>query len=124
MNHFIEKALNLPPIDQIGFVVKNLEASIRLYDPFFGPFSGTLKNHNLQRHWCQMGSKLEPKGALFGAFFEQTPKTEKCVSTAPACTDCIWTPPVEHPGRPKSGEKNRSLKKIRFFSAVLHILWI
>ena len=39
MNHFIEKALNLPPIDQIGFVVKNLEASIRLYDPFFGPFS-------------------------------------------------------------------------------------
>ena len=39
MDHFIEKALNLPPIDQIGFVVKDIEASIKLYDPLFGPFS-------------------------------------------------------------------------------------
>jgi catechol 2,3-dioxygenase-like lactoylglutathione lyase family enzyme len=39
MDHFIEKALNLPPLDQIGFVVKDIEASIKLYDPLFGPFS-------------------------------------------------------------------------------------
>ncbi len=39
MDHFIEKALNLSPLDQIGFVVKDIEASIKLYDPLFGPFS-------------------------------------------------------------------------------------
>ena len=39
MDHFIEKALNLSPLDQIGFVVKDIEASIKLYDPLFGLFS-------------------------------------------------------------------------------------
>lgn len=31
--------LGLPPVDQIGFVVRNLEAAVALYGPLFGPFS-------------------------------------------------------------------------------------
>ena len=30
--------LGLPPIDQIGFVVRDLDAAIELYAPLFGPF--------------------------------------------------------------------------------------
>ena len=31
--------LGLPPADQIGFVVRDLDAAMALYDPLFGPFS-------------------------------------------------------------------------------------
>ncbi len=31
--------LGLPPIDQIGFVVKDLDAWVRQFDPVFGPFT-------------------------------------------------------------------------------------
>jgi methylmalonyl-CoA/ethylmalonyl-CoA epimerase len=31
--------LDLPPADQIGFVVRDLKAAMALYDPLFGPFS-------------------------------------------------------------------------------------
>jgi catechol 2,3-dioxygenase-like lactoylglutathione lyase family enzyme len=31
--------LGLPPADQIGFVVRNLDAAMAMYDPLFGPFS-------------------------------------------------------------------------------------
>ena len=34
----VQKQLNLPPADQIGFVVPNLEESIARYEPLFGPF--------------------------------------------------------------------------------------
>lgn len=30
--------LGLPPIDQVGFVVRDLEAARALYEPMFGPF--------------------------------------------------------------------------------------
>ena len=33
------KQLNLPPADQIGFVVRNMDAALALYEPLFGPFS-------------------------------------------------------------------------------------
>jgi methylmalonyl-CoA/ethylmalonyl-CoA epimerase len=33
------KALGLPPADQVGFVVRDLEAAMRLYAPLFGPFT-------------------------------------------------------------------------------------
>lgn len=33
------KSLGLPPIDQIGFVVRDIEAWIERYDALFGPFS-------------------------------------------------------------------------------------
>lgn len=33
------KSLGLPPIDQIGFVVRDLNAWIERYDALFGPFS-------------------------------------------------------------------------------------
>lgn len=39
MSSELEVALDLPPIDQVGFVVKDLEAAIKAYDPMFGPFS-------------------------------------------------------------------------------------
>lgn len=31
--------LGLPPIDQIGFVVRDLDAAVARYEPMFGPFS-------------------------------------------------------------------------------------
>jgi methylmalonyl-CoA/ethylmalonyl-CoA epimerase len=31
--------LDLPPADQIGLVVRNLEAAMALYEPLFGPFT-------------------------------------------------------------------------------------
>lgn len=31
--------LELPPMDQVGFVVRDLEAALELYEPLFGPFS-------------------------------------------------------------------------------------
>lgn len=34
----VQKQLELPPADQIGFVVRNLEESITKYNPLFGPF--------------------------------------------------------------------------------------
>jgi methylmalonyl-CoA/ethylmalonyl-CoA epimerase len=30
--------MDLPPMDQVGFVYKNLEAAMELYAPMFGPF--------------------------------------------------------------------------------------
>ncbi|MEH6551076.1 MAG: VOC family protein [Pseudomonadales bacterium] len=39
MNAKAQETLSLPPLDQIGFVVKDLDAAIRLYEPLFGPFS-------------------------------------------------------------------------------------
>lgn len=38
MSNELKSALNLPPIDQVGFVVKDLEAAIAVYEPMFGPF--------------------------------------------------------------------------------------
>jgi len=31
--------IGLPPIDQVGFVVRDLERAMALYEPLFGPFS-------------------------------------------------------------------------------------
>lgn len=33
------KSLGLPPIDQIGFVVRDLDAWVKKYDALFGPFN-------------------------------------------------------------------------------------
>ena len=33
------RQLGLPPISQLGHVVRNLEASMALYEPLYGPFS-------------------------------------------------------------------------------------
>ena len=35
----LQSALNLPAIDQIGFVVKDLSQAIKAYEPLFGPFT-------------------------------------------------------------------------------------
>ena len=39
MNNELQKQLDLPAIDQIGFVVKDIEQSMKKYAPLFGPFS-------------------------------------------------------------------------------------
>ncbi len=31
--------VELPPIDQVGYVVRNLDATVARYEPLFGPFS-------------------------------------------------------------------------------------
>lgn len=33
------QAIGLPPIDQVGFVVRDIDAAIAQYEPLFGPFS-------------------------------------------------------------------------------------
>ena len=35
----IRKQLDLPRLDQVGFVVRDMEAALALYEPMFGPFS-------------------------------------------------------------------------------------
>jgi catechol 2,3-dioxygenase-like lactoylglutathione lyase family enzyme len=39
MKEAIRAQLNLPKLDQVGFVVRNLEQMLLLYEPLFGPFS-------------------------------------------------------------------------------------
>ena len=39
MNTNIPKALNLPPVNQIGFVVRDLELALKQYEPLFGEFT-------------------------------------------------------------------------------------
>jgi len=39
MNRDVTRALTLPKLDQVGFVVRDLEKSLVLYEPLFGPFS-------------------------------------------------------------------------------------
>ena len=35
----MENTLNLPPVNQVGFVVKDLEAALAHYEPLFGEFT-------------------------------------------------------------------------------------
>jgi catechol 2,3-dioxygenase-like lactoylglutathione lyase family enzyme len=39
MSEDIRKQLDLPDLDQVGFVVRDLERALALYEPVFGPFS-------------------------------------------------------------------------------------
>ena len=39
MTEKIRQAVNLPPCDQVGFVVKDMSAAMALYEPLFGPFT-------------------------------------------------------------------------------------
>tara|TARA_B100001540_G_scaffold289735_1_gene285930 strand:- start:144 stop:620 length:477 start_codon:yes stop_codon:yes gene_type:complete len=39
MSDVIRQQLDLPPLDQVGFVVRDLDAALALYEPMFGPFS-------------------------------------------------------------------------------------
>ena len=51
--------LDLPKLDQVGFVVKSLEQSLALYEPMFGPFKmmepGPMEyNYRGQQETCNM----------------------------------------------------------------------
>jgi catechol 2,3-dioxygenase-like lactoylglutathione lyase family enzyme len=39
MNEEVREKLNLPQMDQVGFVVRDLDEAVALYEPMFGPFS-------------------------------------------------------------------------------------
>jgi len=39
MGEHIREQMNLPDLDQVGFVVRDLEQALALYEPLFGPFS-------------------------------------------------------------------------------------
>lgn len=39
MDENVHAQLNLPKLDQVGFVVRDLEQTLMLYEPLFGPFS-------------------------------------------------------------------------------------
>jgi methylmalonyl-CoA/ethylmalonyl-CoA epimerase len=39
MHENLREQLNLPQLDQVGFVVRDLEKTLMLYQPLFGPFS-------------------------------------------------------------------------------------
>ena len=39
MEHELREKLDLPPIDQVGFVVRDMDAALALYEPVFGPFT-------------------------------------------------------------------------------------
>ncbi len=39
MNEEVREKLNLPPMDQVGFVVRDLDQAVAFYEPMFGPFS-------------------------------------------------------------------------------------
>jgi catechol 2,3-dioxygenase-like lactoylglutathione lyase family enzyme len=39
MSEDIRQQLNLPKLDQVGFVVRDMQAALALYEPMFGPFS-------------------------------------------------------------------------------------
>ncbi len=39
MSTDIQQQLELPKLDQVGFVVRDLESAMALYEPMFGPFS-------------------------------------------------------------------------------------
>jgi catechol 2,3-dioxygenase-like lactoylglutathione lyase family enzyme len=46
-------SLGLPPADQVGFVVRDLEASMKLYGPLFGPWSrmdGSVTDSDFRGH--------------------------------------------------------------------------
>ena len=39
MSDNLQATLDLPDLNQVGFVVRNLEQALALYEPMFGPFS-------------------------------------------------------------------------------------
>ncbi len=39
MGDDLRRQLNLPNLDQVGFVVRDLRSALALYEPLFGPFS-------------------------------------------------------------------------------------
>ena len=39
MEHSLQEKLDLPPLDQVGFVVRDMAAALALYEPLFGPFT-------------------------------------------------------------------------------------
>jgi len=67
MSSDLQLSLGLPPADQVGFVVRDLEAAIRLYTPLFGEFRrmdaldmewdyrGRRETSSLQLAMCQCG---------------------------------------------------------------------
>ena len=65
----IPASLGLPPADQIGLVVRNLDDAMRLYEPLFGPFEvveGTVTAAQYRGHTadCHLRCAFGRSGAL------------------------------------------------------------
>jgi catechol 2,3-dioxygenase-like lactoylglutathione lyase family enzyme len=69
MTEDIRQVLDLPPCDQVGFVVRDMEAALALYEPLFGPFStmdpGPMTyNYRGQQEECDMRLAFGKSGEL------------------------------------------------------------
>ena len=53
MSTELQKQLNLPAVNQIGFVVKDLQAAIKRYEPMFGEFT-TMESNDME--WDYRGT--------------------------------------------------------------------
>ena len=84
--------------------------------PFFWSEFGNPFFHQKMQFWRKIASNMNPKWGLLEAIFGKSAKTEKCVSTAPARTDCIWAHPVERSGRLKNRRKKGTYLRTAFFS--------
>jgi catechol 2,3-dioxygenase-like lactoylglutathione lyase family enzyme len=59
MSEDIRQQLDLPDLNQVGFVVRDLEKALELYEPLFGPFSRMdpgpmMYNYRGQQEECDM----------------------------------------------------------------------
>jgi methylmalonyl-CoA/ethylmalonyl-CoA epimerase len=69
MSDDIRQALELPPCDQVGFVVRDMQAALALYEPLFGPFStmdpGPMTyNYRGEQQECDMRLAFGKSGEL------------------------------------------------------------
>ena len=60
------------------------------------------------------------RGSLF---CRKHSKTEKCVWTAQACTDCIWAHPVKRSGRPKNRRTKEYISEVVFWGSKYENMW-
>lgn len=69
MSSDLQTALGLPPMDQVGFVVRDMESSLALYEPMFGPFStmdpGPMEyDYRGEKETCDMGLAFGRSGSV------------------------------------------------------------
>lgn len=69
MSSDLRSTLGLPAMDQVGFVVRDLEASLALYEPMFGPFTtmdpGPMEyDYRGQQEVCEMRLAFGKSGSV------------------------------------------------------------
>ncbi|MFK7976526.1 MAG: VOC family protein [Halioglobus sp.] len=69
MSSDLQAVLGLAAMDQVGFVVRDMEASLALYEPMFGPFStmdpGPMEyDYRGKKETCDMGLAFGRSGSV------------------------------------------------------------